>query len=167
MALKESWRPILSDFYSVSDRGRVKRIRTQSGKMKNFVMRTSIDRYGYPRIALSVNGVYFYRAIHSLVAEAFFGPRQKGRAVNHLDGNKKNNSVSNLEYVTYRENQQHASRHELLAMRERHHKAKLTTKDVLEIRQHRQSQRALALKFGVVKPTIQKVMRRLTWKSVK
>lgn len=44
----------------------------------------------------------------SLVAEAFIGPRPKGKEVNHKDGNTFNNCVENLEYVTHQENIQHS-----------------------------------------------------------
>lgn len=48
-------------------------------------------------------------AVHELVAKAFIGPKPKdARTVNHKDGNKTNNNVSNLEWATYKENNRHA-----------------------------------------------------------
>lgn len=49
-----------------------------------------------------------HKTIHSLVAAAFLGPRPDGCDVNHIDGDKTNNAASNLEYVTRKENMQHA-----------------------------------------------------------
>jgi hypothetical protein len=46
--------------------------------------------------------------VHGLVAETFIGPRPNGAQVNHKDGNKRNNAVCNLEYVTASQNIQHA-----------------------------------------------------------
>lgn len=48
------------------------------------------------------------RTVHSLVAEAFIGPRPKGMDINHKDGNKKNNNVGNLEYCSRSANMKHA-----------------------------------------------------------
>ena len=48
--------------------------------------------------------------VHSLVAEAFLGPRPLGHEVNHKDGNKWNNDVSNREYVTHSHNRLHIHR---------------------------------------------------------
>ena len=48
------------------------------------------------------------RTVHSLVAEAFIGPRPQGMDINHKDGNKKNNNVGNLEYCSRSANMKHA-----------------------------------------------------------
>lgn len=48
------------------------------------------------------------RTIHTLVAEVTLGPRPEGLVVNHIDGNKLNNSPDNLEYCTIKENIHHA-----------------------------------------------------------
>lgn len=48
------------------------------------------------------------KTLHSIVAEAFLGPRPRGKVVNHIDGNKWNNEAKNLEYLTREENLKHA-----------------------------------------------------------
>ena len=65
-----------------------------------------LNHKGYQTI--KVNGVTKPR--HSVVAEAFLGKKEKGMTVNHIDGNKLNNNIKNLEYITDEENRLHALR---------------------------------------------------------
>ena len=67
-----------------------------------------IDRYGYLRTNLYSNGQMFSKRVHRLVAEAFIPNPENKPDVNHKDGNKRNNSVDNLEWVTRSENMLHA-----------------------------------------------------------
>lgn len=74
------------------------------------------------------------RYIHDLVAEAFIGPKPSGMTVNHKDGVKTNNVVSNLEYLTLSDNLRHAHRTGLINNRgENNGQAKLTEQDVYAI----------------------------------
>lgn len=63
---------------------------------------------GYMQCSIRKTGhneqINYTKYIHGLVAEAFLGPRPEGYQVDHKDGNRSNNHVSNLEYVTHREN---------------------------------------------------------------
>lgn len=68
---------------------------------------------GYMAIKLLQNGKRYQKYIHRLVAENFIGDCNK-LDVNHIDGNKLNNSVNNLEIVTHRVNQIHAFKNKLL-----------------------------------------------------
>lgn len=74
--------------------------------------------------------------VHALVAEAFHGPIPKGWSVNHKNGNKLDNSVGNLEYVTLAENARHAWTTGLCPDNrgEKNHRAKLTDVQAAEIR---------------------------------
>lgn len=72
-------------------------------KLKNYKAKN-----GYYVVNLNKNGKYHQRYVHSLVAEAFFGERPNRYTVNHIDGNKLNNHISNLDYCTYLENNKHA-----------------------------------------------------------
>jgi len=66
------------------------------------------NEYMYPLVNLSLNGVLNCKAIHRLVAETFL-PKEEGKVyVNHIDGDKSNNRVENLEWCTASENTQHA-----------------------------------------------------------
>ena len=61
---------------------------------------------GYETVKLYYNGRYNQHYVHRLVAEAFIDGRDE--TVNHKDGNKRNNHVSNLEWMSYSDNNKHA-----------------------------------------------------------
>ena len=62
---------------------------------------------GYLRVYLYKNGKRKHHKIHRLVAKAFIPNPEDKPQVNHKDGNKKNNSITNLEWVTDEENKLH------------------------------------------------------------
>lgn len=64
------------------------------------IMKTSIDRYGYLKMPLSYKGKRYYKTVHRLVAEIFIPNPDNLPEVNHIDGNKLNNHISNLEWCT-------------------------------------------------------------------
>ena len=63
---------------------------------------------GYLIARLWKEGVVYQRPVHSLVCEAFIGPKPDGHEINHKDGIKAHNGVENLEYCTRSENAAHA-----------------------------------------------------------
>jgi hypothetical protein len=71
-------------------------------------MKQQDHRDGYLKIDISINGERFGYFVHRLVAQAFVPNPDKRPQVNHIDGNKANNHVSNLEWVNNSENQAHA-----------------------------------------------------------
>jgi len=98
------------------------------------------------------------RRIHVLVAEAFIGPKAPGMDVNHIDGDKTNNRIENLEYVTRSENLKHSWRIGTSAYTpfqergERHMRAKVRDADVLDIQQAYiagESRRSIAARYGI------------------
>jgi len=74
----------------------------------NHVLVPALRRDGYWFVTLSVNGKHTHKAIHTAVAEAFLGGRPHNAWINHKDGNKANNCVQNLEYMSPAGNSQHA-----------------------------------------------------------
>lgn len=67
-----------------------------------------IGKNGYKYVNLRANGLTIRYYIHRLVAETFISNPYNKKAVNHIDGDKLNNDVTNLEWVTYQENAKHA-----------------------------------------------------------
>jgi hypothetical protein len=140
----EKWKTVFDGRYEVSTLGRIKRLRggrgAKKGKLLKPVMTYSEkDRNGNPRqyakVAISFGGGWVKHVmLHRLVAETFIGPCPKGWCVNHRDGDKLNNALSNLEYVTNKGNAEHASLMGLLVRGEDHQHAKVTEVDVVAIR---------------------------------
>jgi hypothetical protein len=87
--------------YTISDTGEV-------FNKKNKKMKLRITPNGYVQLCLRINKTYFYVYAHRAVYESFIGPIPTGLEINHIDGNKLNNSLSNLEAITPKENKRHA-----------------------------------------------------------
>jgi hypothetical protein len=84
--------------YQVSSFGRL--TRTKQGISRFGQFSTGYNHKGYRK--------FRGRKVHRLVLEAFVGPCPDGMEVNHKDGDKSNNHLDNLEYVTHTENMRHA-----------------------------------------------------------
>lgn len=104
---EERWLPVVGHegLYEVSDIGRVRRIAGGRGARAGRVLGGKISDPGYRAVSL---GADHTERVHVLVAAAFIGPRPAGYTINHRDGDKLNNTVENLEYATYSENNRHA-----------------------------------------------------------
>ncbi len=98
--MADVWKTIPDTFglYSVSSDGRIKR--------GNKVLKHQKTR-GYHIVSLSIKGKEINKYVHRLVAENFIPNPNNKKQVNHRDGNKDNNCVFNLEWVTQSENQRH------------------------------------------------------------
>lgn len=102
--MEEEFRAI-DDFpnYFIGSNGTVKNSRGHEKAIKS-------ESNGYKHIDLYADGKRSIKRVHRLVAEAFIPNPDNKPDVNHIDGNKLNNSVDNLEWVTKSENMQHAFR---------------------------------------------------------
>ena len=121
---KEIWKDIpgYEGIYQISNNGKIKSIphvikANQNGGMrvtKEYVKTTYVGWHGYVWVSLCKNGKSKTYSIHRLVALTFIENPNKFPAVNHIDGNKENNCIENLEWCTIHENQMHASKNGLL-----------------------------------------------------
>lgn len=105
----EIWKTVVDfEAYEVSSYGNVRRklnsLKTSSKKsnLKCFFSK------GYCMVDLSINGKRSRKTIHQLVARAFIENFEYGDVINHIDGNKTNNNIQNLEKSSYSANNTHA-----------------------------------------------------------
>lgn len=167
MNSSEKWKTI-NDFIQVSNFGNV--------KSHNKLIKGETCKNGYKRIHVSNEGIDYKFLIHRLVAEAFIPNSENKPCVNHKDGDKENNNVDNLEWVTYSENETHSYKvlNKQSPKGESRPNHKLTEKEVVEIRRiyvkgHNSPTNSymLAEKYNVSPKTIQNVVKRKVWKHVK
>lgn len=169
----ETWMPIpdYEDNYEVSDCGRVRskeRRSLQKGRwgsaMVSFPakeMRQSTTPAGYKYVSLSLNGVSTKILVHRLVLLAFVGPSEL--QCNHIDGDKSNNHIQNLEYCTPGENLLHSTRVLRKRIGEANGCAKLTEQDVIKIRVDKRILREIAADYGVTLQAIHHVKTGKNW----
>jgi hypothetical protein len=178
--MKEQWRNVRGHEkrYMVSNLGRVraiyrKRSKTLRHKDGEGVMSSPINRKGYPKLSLyGDNGKRVNYEVHALVARAFVPNPENKPCVNHIDGNKANNHVSNLEWCTWLENMEHARKTGLIKHKgEAHRNARLNRHKVKRARLLKEVSpgikwRDLADIFGVSLSCIEAAVSRRTWKHV-
>lgn len=120
--MKEEFRDIkgYENLYQVSNLGNVRslarnivRKNGMSLWVRGGILKPSIASHGYMVVVLANKGHLKQYLVHRLVAEAFLDNPNNYKEVNHKDGNKLNNDVSNLEFCTYTENLKHAYKNNL------------------------------------------------------
>lgn len=108
-SLSEYWHDVkgYEGLYQVSNLGRVKSIGGKSNHRENIIMKQQLI-LGYKCVGLTKKNQMKIKKVHRLVADAFL-PKIKGKnQVNHIDGNKRNNCLYNLEWCDAKENINHA-----------------------------------------------------------
>lgn len=172
----EIWKDVIGyeGFYQVSNLGRIKSLpRTicnwggKKGvhKSKERVLKPQLNHKGYLRICLCIPSKKITYTLHRLIAIAFLGDPGKLH-VNHIDGDKLNNKISNLEYCTHLQNMEHAIKMGLTVKGVNHHNAKLNPKKVSEIRLSNLTGRELAEIYNVCEATIREAKTYKNWKDV-
>lgn len=169
----EIWKPIpnYEGRYEASNLGRIKSIIIRHNFPKPRIIKSKSNGDGY--LQLNLYNKFHKRkmfSVHRLVMFAFHGISDL--QVNHKNGDKSNNRIDNLEYVTQTENNQHALKTGLRKMPkgEKRYNSKLSKSDVIYIRKMLDSKKmtgcALAEKFKVSFQLISNIKRNLTWKHL-
>lgn len=166
----EIWKPIkgYEEYYEVSNYGNVRNKRT------NYIMKKRYTKDGYVKATLTVNYKSKDYRVHRLVAQAFIPNIQNKETVNHIDGNKENNNVNNLEWADRHEQLEHAYRLGLKKPKRgcENCNAKFTEEQIRFIRSHYKPHSreygtvALGRMFGVYNTTIGDIVRGITYKNI-
>lgn len=138
---------------------------TRDGKIINKktgrVRKPQHNQKGYQTIRLG--GMNY--VVHRIVAERYVPNPENKPQVNHIDGNKDNNSADNLEWVTNYENRQHAKRTDLIARGEKCSYSKLNWEIVNYIREHTElTSPELAKMFNISASHVRSIRQNRWWK---
>lgn len=106
---QEIWKDIagLEGEYAVSNFGRVKRLKKE-GNINDCLLKLHQDKHGYVWVSLPRKNKFRTVLVHRLVAGMFIPNPMLYKEINHIDGNKTNNNVYNLEWCTRSQNVKHA-----------------------------------------------------------
>lgn len=150
--------------YGVTNKSRVVNLTTMT------LVKPKTDREGYLKITLFVRGSRIERRLHRLVAEAFIENPENLPFVNHIDGDKTNASLGNLEWVTPKQNAAHASENGLLRVGESSPHAKITEEQaraILEDSRQGMSKNDLLQKHPYATiATVTKIANRTRWRHL-
>lgn len=166
--MTEVWKPIkgYEDCYQISDQGHVRSIvKTTSRRIG--ILKPHLKN-GYLAINLFKDKTVKHFYIHRLVAEAFIPNPDDLPEVNHIDADKTNNDVSNLEWCTRNGNLKHAWDLGHKCTGESHGCAKLTEEDVRTIRDLRgkMTTKELGEMFDIARCTVSAIQLHRIWKGV-
>lgn len=142
--------------YGIEPSGRVWSYR------RNRYLTASPNNLGYHYVTLTKDGKVEHARLNRLVATHFLGVPTSKLEVNHIDGNKSNNNMSNLEWVSRSQNVKHSYDTGLKTGHSRKFSAK-DIKNILELRKAQFSYQQLANNFGVSKTCIAKICRGETY----
>lgn len=167
----ETWKKVKGYTYEVSDLGRIRNMKT------NKILRP-FDRSKYgPELLrgyLTVHmtdghGKYKNKTVHSIVMETFVCKRPKGLVINHKNGKRGDNRLSNLEYCTQSENRKEDFRLGRQSLTgEKNTQSVLTAEDVLLIRASYPKESVIKMSkyYGVKRSCIYQVLNKITWKHI-
>lgn len=162
---KQVWKDVIGyeGLYKVSSDGQ---IINRKGKIKSQNLRKEY----YSVILYNSFHEWKNHTVHRLVAIHFLDNPENLSQVNHKDGNKLNNSYSNLEWCTPKQNTDHAINHGLRrpAVGQKYKRSSLTDYDVRVIRKMSETltHKEISELFGIGQPSITRIINRQNWKHV-
>lgn len=168
----ETWKPVPGfEHYLVSDAGRIKSLLKSKMTPPNHILKMHRVGAGYLGLSLYKDGKKYDRYIHRLVMLAFRGI-PNDLQVNHIDANKENNRLDNLEYCTPKQNVGHAWNLKLMpgppVMRgSKNPRTKITellAMDILRLAEGGMGNTAIAEKLLLRRTTVENVVYRRCWK---
>lgn len=167
------WKPVLGyeGKYEASDSGEIKRIGAGRGVKPNRILKQSNHKQGYKAVGLHRDNLDQHLLVHRVVYEAFNGPIPPGFEINHKDGSKINNHISNLECVTRTVNIRHAMNSGLINNDgENNPMAKLTNEIVREVKRLYKPKEVGYKKVGQILgikwESVRDIIKERKWKSI-
>ena len=171
--IKNSWR-IIPGFpnYYINKDGLIKNISPNSKctyKRKDKIL-SPVLQGGYLIVSLYLNSKKSRKPIHHLVATTFIGPRPHKLVINHKDGNKLNNNVNNLEYISNSDNLKHAHKLGLYSYKKgiENPMSKLTEQQVkyILLLSNKISPSKISYMLNITKGCINDILSNRTWKHI-
>ena len=164
--MEEEWKQSSYCYlYEVSNKGQVK------NKITGNIKKQYKDKRGYMRTGLTIDKKTVVVRVHNMVIDAFLGVRTNKHTlyINHIDGDKSNNNLENLELVTPKENSQHASRTGLIPSGEDCYQAQYTNDQIRNLHYLYRSGRSiesLAVEYDTKKSNIDRILKGDRWKKI-
>ena len=183
----EVWKDIIGyeGLYQVSNFGNVKSLDREVAPnnrapycRKGKICKQSKSNLGYMTVGFTVNNVKVNKYVHRLVAETFITNWSNHPQVNHVDCDKTNNRMYNLEWCTNSENHIHATKnglnklhlHRVAYSGEKNGRSLLTKEQVLEIKQkyipYKYSAKKLSKEYNVSESCITHILNNTSWKKI-
>ena len=134
---------------------------------KGNILKESFVSTGYKQVTLCNNGKLRNVLVHRIIAETFLENKENKPQVNHINGNKNDNRLVNIEWNTRSENQLHSIRAGLRSAKgEKNSQSKLTETAVREIFADNRAYSLIAKDYNVSVPTICSIKKRKLWVHV-
>lgn len=183
----EVWKDVIGyeGLYQVSNFGNIKSLDRIVNKpngvsylRKGKICTQSKSNLGYMTVGFTVNNKKVNKYVHRLVAEAFITNMNNYPQVNHIDCDKTNNRMYNLEWCTNSQNHTHASKnglnklhlHRVVYSGEENGRSLLTKEQVLEIKQkyipYKYSAKKLSKEYNVSESCITHILNNTSWKEI-